>query len=287
MVYDVPADAIDFIRNDDVQVISVPRWYQFLIAFNSARSPFHSRPVRQALNLAVDRQALIDGVLNGRGLPSSGPVWPRNWAYDNSVAPLPFDPAQASSLLDTAGFPFPAGGSGSTATPARLRFVCLIPENFTVWERIALQIQRDLFNVGVDMQFKVVPFLEYNLLIASGEFDAALIDLISGPTPQRPYMFWRSATRFKGAFNVFGYENPDAERAFDVLRTSTNEAAVRSATSRLQRVMIDDPPALFLAWNERARALRRDVVFQNSEGQDPMWTLWSWSRAPLGVLSTQ
>ena len=287
MVYDVPADAIDFIRNDDVRVISVPRWYQFLIAFNSGKSPFQSRLVRQALNLAVNRQAIIDDVLHGRGLPSSGPVWPRNWAYDKSLAPLAFDPTQAASLLDAAGFPLPHGGDGSENAPARLRFVCLIPENFTVWERIALQVQRDLFNVGVDMQFKVVPFQEYNLLMAAGRFDAALIDLISGPTPQRPYMFWRSATRFKGTFNVFGYENPDAERAFNVLRTSTNEAAVRSATNRLQRVMLDDPPALFLAWNERARALRRDIVFPESEGQDPMWALWSWSRAPLETLFTQ
>ena len=287
MVYDVPADAIDFIRNDDVQVISVPRWYQFVVAFNSGRSPFQSRLVRQALNLAVNRQALIDNVLEGGGLPSAGPIWPRNWAYDKSIPPVPFDPAQAAALLDAAGFPLPDTRGDSPVAPARLRFVCLIPENFSVWERIALYVQRDLFNVGVDMQFKVVPFLEYNQLIAAGQFDAALIDLISGPTAERPYIFWRSAAKFKGAFNIFGYENVAAERAFNVLLSSTNEAAARSATSRLQRVMIDDPPALFLAWNERARALRRDIVIPNRAGQDPMWTLWSWSRAPLGGASTE
>jgi ABC-type transport system substrate-binding protein len=163
----------------------------------------------------------------------------------------------------------------------------VLPDNFAVWERIALAVQRDLFNVGVDMQLRVLPVTEYTNALAQGDFDSALIDLISGPTTQRPYMLWRSATKFRGVYNVFGYENTEAERAFDVLRTSTNEAAVRSATNRLQRVMIDDPPALFLAWNERARALRRDIVFPQAEGQDPMWTLWSWSRAPVPVASTR
>jgi peptide/nickel transport system substrate-binding protein len=286
MVYDVPADAIELIRNDDVQVVSVPRWYQYLVAFNSQKGPFRLPLVRKALNLAVNRQALIEEVLNGRGTPSTGPVWPRNWAYDVSVAPLAFDPTAAALLLDTAGFPLPKSSADSAAPPARLRFVCLIPENFSVYERVALQVQRDLFNVGVDMQFRVVPFGEYNTLIGKGQFDAALIDLISGPTPERPFMFWRSAREFQGQFNVFGYENREAERAFDVLRTSTNEAAVRSATSKLQRVMIDDPPALFVAWNERARAIRRDIVVPKTEG-DLMWTLWSWSRSPQRIASAQ
>ena len=287
MVYDVPADAIEFIRNDDVQVISVPRWYQFLIAFNSRRPALASPLVRRALNLAVNRELLIADVLNGRGTPSTGPVWPRNWAYDGSVPPLAFNPAQAELLLDEAGFRMPASGGSSTSPPARLWFTCLIPENFSVWERIALTVQRDLFNVGVDMQFKVVPFREYNTLIGEGKFDAAFIDVISGPTPERPFLFWRSAAKFQGLYNVFGYENQDSERVFDVLRTATNEAAVRSATGRLQRVMIDDPPALFLAWNERARALRRDIIVPKNEGQDLMWTLWSWSRGPSEALSAQ
>ena len=65
---------------------------------------------------------------------------------------------------------------------------------------------------------------------------------------------------------MFGYENPEAERLFDVLRTSTNEAAVRSAVSRLQRVLLDDPPALFLAWNERTRAVSRDFQIVRRTG---------------------
>jgi hypothetical protein len=146
-------------------------------------------------------------------------------------------------------------------------------------------VQKSLFNIGVDMQVKVVPFGEFNSLLGEGRFseggfDAAIVDMISGPTPGRAYIFWRSAEDFKGA-NVFGYENADAERMFHVLRTNTNEAAVRTATGRLQRIFSEDPPALFLAWNERARAVRRTFTVHQESGRDPLTTLWRWTPEPF------
>jgi len=102
-----------------------------------------------------------------------------------------------------------------------------------------------------------------------------LVDMISGPTFGRPFLFWRSAREFRG-LNVFGYENSETERLFQTLRASRNEGATRSATSRLQRVLLDDPPALFLAWNERARAVRRRFDVGNSD-RDPLFTIWQWT----------
>ena len=273
MVTDVPPEALEFIQNDDVQTISFARNYQFLIAFNSRKPPFTSPAVRRALNTAVDRGRLIKNVLQDAGQPATGPLWPQHWAYDDSVQPYGFDPRTALSLLESAGFQMsPATGS---LPPARLRFTCLLPDNFSLLERIGLEVQKQLYDVGVDMQFDVVPIQEYDLRIRQGGFDAVLLDSISGPTLGRPFIFWRSAREFKG-LNMFGYENSDAERLFQILRTSTNEAAVRSAVSRLQRVLLDDPPALFLVWNERARAVNRRFRVDAS-GRDPLFTIWQWT----------
>ncbi len=286
MVTDVPPDAVEFIRNDQIQVISFARWYQYLIAFNSRRPPFDSPVVRRALNLAVDREALIKNALQDRGSPSTGPLWPQYWAYDNSMAPYSFDPALARSLLEGAGFRQASAPRAGGLSPARLRFTCLIPEGFSVWERIALEIQKNLYNIGVDMQFQVVPFQKFDALFREGTFDAALIDIISGPTPARPYIFWQSARRYKG-FNVFGYENPEAERLFETLRTTTNEGAVRSATRRLQSVLLDDPPALFLVWSRRTPAVRREFNVVQDADRDPLLTLWRWTPAAQSATSTQ
>lgn len=283
MVYDVPADAVQFIRNDDVDVITVPRWYQHLLAFNAHAGPLRSPLVRKALNIAVDRAGVVERVLHGSAEAATGPLYPRYWAYDPSLPKYQHDPAAAAALLDAAGYPL-RRTADPRAPRARFRFSCLLPDNFAVWQRIALEIQRDLFNVGVDMQFEVVPFEQFNMLVGSGRFEAVFLDLISGPTPARPYIWWRSTRHFKGTYNVFGYENANAEKLFETLFRSTNEAAIRSATSNLQTVLYEDPPAIFIAWDTRARAISRRFVLPN-DGRDPMWSLWKWTVAPSSTVA--
>jgi peptide/nickel transport system substrate-binding protein len=277
VVSDVPADAVEFIRNDDIQVIRYQRRYQWLLAFNSRRGALRSADVRRALNLAVDRQRIVDRVLRGNGTVSEGPLWPKYWAYDASVPAFQFDPRQARTVLDDAGFEL-LGSETSSAPPSRFRFTCLVP-NFTVWERIALEIQKDLLNVGVDMQLRLVSLDEFNTRISAGDFDAIVVDMISGPTPARAYAFWRSRRAYpNGLYNVFGYENAEVERLFDVVNTSSNEAAIRSAMRRLQELLRNDPPALTIAWNTRARAVRREFVIPADS--EPIASLWRWTLAP-------
>jgi len=277
MVTNVPPDAVEFISNDDVRVVSFERRYQYLVAFNAGRPPLNSPVVRRALNMAVDREALIRKVFQGRAQASTGPLWPKNWAYNRSIPSYRFDPGLARSLLQSAGL---RADTKSAKPDTRFRFTCLIPENFNVDERVALEVQKQLYDVGVDMQFEVVPIKDFNRRVRQGQFEATLIAMISGPSVGRSYLFWRSAGRANG-LNVFGYENEQAERLFEVLRSSTNDVAIQSAFSRLQQVLLDDPPALFLAWDERSRAIRRQFEVEQDMGGpvDPVYTIWRWKPA--------
>jgi peptide/nickel transport system substrate-binding protein len=273
MVTDVPPDAVEFIQNDDIQVISFRRSYEYLIAFNSAAPPFRSPAVRRAMNTAVNRELLITNALQGQGESATGPIWPKHWAYDASAQPFGFDPRGAVSILQGAGFQF-STAAADDRPPARLRFTCLVPEGFSLLERIGLEVQKQLYDVGIDIAFEVLPFLEYDVRIREGRFQAVLVDMISGPTLARPHVFWGSARR--EGLHAFGYDNPEAARLFALLRTSTNEAVIRSAVSRLQRVLLEDPPALFLAWDQRSRAVRRNFRVAESGG-DPLFTIWQWA----------
>jgi peptide/nickel transport system substrate-binding protein len=283
MVTDVPAEAVEFIRAENVDVLPYKRSYQYMIGFNQKRRPFASPSVRRALNLAVDRQALIQRALRGYGSEATGPLWPRHWAYDRSIAPFAFDPTQAATLLDDAGLRQGAAGASSPVPGARFKFTCLLNGDFSLHERVGLELQKQLYDIGVDMQFEVVSLAEYNARIGAGRFEAVLVDIISGPSYARPYLFWRSGRAYKG-YNVFGYENAEAERLFERLKASAlNETATRSATNRLQRVLLEDPPALFLAWSERARVVgpkfRPDA--DPDPDRDPVLSMWRWKSGDL------
>jgi len=268
VVSDVSADALAFLGDRTVAADSFPRRYAYVLAFNSARPQFRNPVVRHALNFAVNRDAIIRTVLKGRGRAASAPVWPEHWAYDRSVAGYAFDPQRAAAALGTTDL------TGRPGT-ARLRFTCLIPADHAVFERIALMLQRDLFDVGVDLEFESVALSDFDARLRAGRFDAVLIDLLSGPSLSRVYSFWRSPGEFSG-LNVFGYRNAEADEWLDRLRFATDDAAIRAATGRLQRIMTDDPPGIFLAWSERARAVSRRIAVPASPGRDPFQSLWQW-----------
>ena len=114
--------------------------------------------------------------------------------------------------------------------------------------------------------------------IAKGDFEAIADRHDQRPDASgRPYIFWASRPAVQGTTTCSATRTPKPSGCSSVLRTSTNEAAVRSATRRLQRVLLDDPPALFLAWNERARAVRRDFIVVRRSRTGSAADLWRWT----------
>lgn len=274
MLWDVAHDSSEFVGASDVAMHSYLRNYVYLIAFNASRAKLAPAAVRRALNSAIDRQALITDVLKGKGVPANGPLWPRHWAYDRNLPGYAHDPSLASATLDAAGLKRPPAAVGRMQ--ARLSFVCLVPENWSVLERLALNVQKQLYATGIDMQLEAVTADEYIKRIPRSDFDAVIIDMISAPVFTRPYSFWRWGGEPTG-YNVFGYRSSAADRWFDALRHAANDAEYRAAAGQLQRVLLDDPPALFLAWQERTRAISRRFDVHVEPGRDPVQTLWQWA----------
>ena len=268
-VSSLSGDALEFLTSDTVEAVSFPRPYAYAMVFNSRGPQLRDARVRRALNAAVDRSALIDSVLKGHGRAAFSPVWPDHWAYDSSVAGYSFDPAWARESL-AAGMKASGG-----AAVERLTIMCLVPEGHAIFERLALMLQRQLFSVGVDLQFEVLPLSRYDERLRAGTFDAALIDLLSGPSLSRVYLFWRSQGDFDG-LNVFGYESPEVDKWLDRLRYAVDDSATRAATGQLQRALMNDPPAIFLVWSERTRAVSRRIGTPATPGRDPFQTLWQW-----------
>jgi peptide/nickel transport system substrate-binding protein len=269
VVTSVPSDAVAFLGSQRVTSASFLRAYQYQLAFNSRREPFTSPAVRKALNMAIDREHLMQRVFGGKALRADGPLWARHWTLGSDEPRYTFDTVSAGKALDAAhlslGRPDKRAGQ-----PLRFTFRCLVPAGFRTEERIALELERQLALIGVGIQFDVQPPQQYDAKIRSGDFDAVLVNMIGGPTFNRPHRFFRSGRPVE--LNVFGYENPEAERLFDVLKTSHDESALRTAAKRLQRVFHEDPPTLPLAWEERTRAFSRDssVTASMTRSGDPL-----------------
>jgi len=104
------------------------------------------------------------------------------------------------------------------------------------------------------------------------DFEGLLIDVASGWSLFRPYRWWHS----KGNSNLSGFSSPSVDAALDRVRHSANEDDYRAGAAAFQQAIADDPPAIFLAWGDRARAVTRRFDVQPEPGRDVLSTLRLW-----------
>ena len=99
MPYPNPAD-LDAIRKDpNVQVLEQPGLNVGYLAYNVTKKPFDDVRVRKAVNMAINKKAIIDGVYLGTGVAAKNPIPPTMWSYNNAIKDDPYDPEGAKKLL--------------------------------------------------------------------------------------------------------------------------------------------------------------------------------------------
>ncbi|RUS66909.1 Glutathione-binding protein GsiB [Saezia sanguinis] len=126
--FPVPYEQVDGLKsNRSLQVITTPSIMMRYLSFNMLHKPFDDIRVRQAINYAINREALAKVAFNGYAFPAQGFV-PQGVAYAHKMAPWPYDPAKARALLAEAGYPngFESvlwGGINNTTTQKVLQFL--------------------------------------------------------------------------------------------------------------------------------------------------------------------
>ena len=254
MLYDVGTDALDSLdRATNVASFPYIRRLQYMLVLNPRKNALRSPAVRQALSTAIDRDAIVREALSGHGIPSSGPIWPHHWALGAQLEKFSFDPAKSEKVLG----------------PLQLHFTCLVPPDY---ERLALTVKRQLQAVNVNMEVSEMPPDRILDAMQRGEFDTVLFDVASGPSLFRPYRWWHSGTDSPAGFSSHG-----VDAALDQIRHSTSDDEYRAGVSAFQHATIEDPPAVFIAWSERARAISKRFAVPNGEpGRDILATVRFW-----------
>jgi peptide/nickel transport system substrate-binding protein len=277
VLHEVARDALEFVQAEStVRIYSFPRAYVHTLGFNMAHPVLHDPAVRRALNHAVDRPRVVGEVLRGQGAISHGFIWPHHWAFDRSAPTYGFDRSEAARLLDGAGYRMHETASG----PFRFAIRCLVPSDMPVFPNLALVVQRNLYDIGVDLQLEPIPAREMAERLGQGRFDAFLFEVASGRVLSWAYRFLHSPAEGGGLLR-WGYRSADA--VLDRLRHRADDNQVRADVSELQRVLYDDPPAVFISWDERSRAVTRQFEVPTDPGEDVFATavLSRWVPAQL------
>ena len=262
LLTDVGPEGMEFLRDQSAfETRPFTPFRAFAVVLNSGRPALKHRDTRYALSIAVNRAELVEQGLKGQGLPADMPVSPQFWALDSSTTPVAFDPVEARRLL---------------SRRAPVTFTCLLPENYSVFERLALLVQRQLRFVGVDMRLETVSTAAMFTRVAKGDFDAALIDPTGGPYASVYYRFWHSPDP-DVRWNQFNYRSAPVDAALDAMRSALDDGQFRLAMARFVSEVRNDPPAIFLAWPTQWQAInRRFVLPEGAGGLDALRTIPGW-----------
>jgi peptide/nickel transport system substrate-binding protein len=225
--------SIDTVRADDsLTLIEQPTTDYYLLGLNCAVAPFDDVRVRQALSLAIDRQAVLDAVFFGAG-QVSGPVVPTmgEWALPvNELPNYAVDRDAASALLEEAG-------------ASDLSFSITVGADRTEFVNIALVIQDQLSEIGVTVELDQVEWGTFIDKWLARDFQTFVSYNGSGNDPDRALY---PALITDGSVNAFQFSDPQVDKLLRQGRTQTTQEERHATYNELQVLVAEQAPMIFI-----------------------------------------
>ncbi len=252
-----PANLRGLADDPDLRIdqVTVPQHYY--VGFNQSLPLFKSPLVRRALTLAVNRQAIIDGVMRGYADYPQGtiPVALREY-YADGLPTIPYDTTAALALLAQAGWHRGPGAVLTDAGGRPFQFTMLVDKGNPSREQAAVAVQQDFKRIGVTAQIKTMEF-------------ASLVRDYVTPRRHEAYLIWWNTPLDPDQFSYYGtgqsnndvlYSNRTADSLLAVGRATLDPARRRAAYLAFQAVEAEDPPVLLLYYPREVQVRRAQLM---------------------------
>jgi peptide/nickel transport system substrate-binding protein len=198
---------------------------------DAAKNPLgQSAKVRQALALAIDRNALNQVVFNGEFVPGNQWVSPENPYYQKSFPVPARDVAKAKALLKEAGI----------TAPFDVDF--MVPKGAET-QAVAEVIQAMAAEIGVNMKIRVTEFATSLKQAEQGNYQAYMLSWSGRTDPDgNTIIFFKTGA----PQNSMGYSNPEADKLLDEARVPSDLATRKAIYEKLTKLILDDSPKIYL-----------------------------------------
>jgi peptide/nickel transport system substrate-binding protein len=217
------------------------------VGFNIKKKPYDDVRVRQAINYAVDTQAIIDGVYNNVGTKATGPMGPGVWGHNPDLKGYGYDVEKAKKLLKEAGY----------------------EDGFktTIWtndnkERVGVAevIQSQLKGVGIEAEIKVVEWGAYLEATANGEHDMFILGWsnMTGDADYNQYFLFHSEAQGNPGNRSF-YGNSEVDKLINDGRRATDPKERAEIYAKAQEIELEEAPMIFLRNDENLVVLNKNV----------------------------
>ncbi len=164
--YPNPADLAGLKADPNLTVMEQPGLNVGYLAYNTQQPPFDDVKVRKALNMAINKQAIIDAVFEGQGQIAKNPIPPTMWSYNDAVEDDPYDPEAAKAMLAEAG---------QDGLKMKIWAMPVARPYNPNARRMAELIQADFAKVGVEVEIVSYEWGEYLKMSSDVKRDGAVL----------------------------------------------------------------------------------------------------------------
>lgn len=248
IVYNIePIDEMRLIGTPGIKLVKYETLSTSYIGFNVEKEPFDNPLVRQAINHALDVEAIVDFIYTGQASPVTGPLPPLVWGAREDLPSYDYDPEKAKALLAEAGYP--DGFKTSIWTndnPLRMQ--------------IAEMFQADLAEIGVDVEVLIVPWATYLEDTAAGKHDMFILGWVT-VTADPDYGLWAlfHSSQMGDPGNRSFYANPRVDELLELGRAEGDPEKRAAIYAEAQQLIVEDAPWAFLIATSEVNGLQENV----------------------------
>jgi peptide/nickel transport system substrate-binding protein len=243
-----PAAKANLDGDDSLEVVDLqlPRTTSMIV--NTQQAPFDNLEVRQALQTAVDSQAIADSIYEGAAAPAVGPFSPEDaWATPGAQA-VTHDDAEATSMLEEAG-----------VSPSDLSFTLIAYNDRPEFGDLAAVIQDELKKIGVDVTIKAGDYASFEPDLLSGNFDAVLLSRGYLTDVGDPAGYLSSDFTCDGGYNIAQWCDPETDAAIQEAVATEDSDARYKMYGEIGASLQEQVAQVFLVNNSAQNAVSADV----------------------------
>ena len=218
-------------------------------------NPLKDRRVRLALSLAINRQGIVDRVMEGAAIPTGQYLRPGSYSYVPDLPPTPYEPDRAKALLAEAGFP---KGLRVTIHGPNDRYV----NDAKIIQAVAQMWQR----IGVQTTVEAMPWNNYVARAGKLEFSIFLlgwgVGSGEGLNPLRAQIATWNPARGLGTANRGRYSNPVVDALIDQAMGTMDDGDREKIIQKAMKLAMDDVPVIELHLQKNIWATRANLVYE-------------------------
>ena len=253
-------DAKRLESNEKLAIYSAPDYLRYAILFlNNSTPPFNDKAVRQAVACAIDKNKIVQTVLEGQGLPGKGPISPASWAFDPKAKSYEYDPKKAESLLESAGWVDSNGDGVREKDGTELSFVILTNDNSRRIKTGEL-VAEDLRKIGFKTEVQAIGWTDLlKGYVASRTFKAMIAEQWLLTADPDVFSLWHSSQAGNGGFNLSGISNSRIDSLLEESRLTVDRARRTQLYSEFQQLWAEECPSVLLYYPEFNWVVSRNI----------------------------